>query len=129
LIERFQKKCAKFRTLGLNRLNHYRSIIKLIPQQHADLMNSQPVPGEMVDYIFDEQRDQYLLLKYGWPRGKHAHYTKVHARISDGKIWIEEDMTEDGVGTELVQASVPKEDIVLGFNPPELRPYTEFAVA
>jgi hypothetical protein len=46
----------------MDRLNHYRSIIKQI-LQHADLMNSQPVPGEMVDCAFDEQSDRYLLLK------------------------------------------------------------------
>lgn len=113
----------------MDRLMRYRALIKQILQQHADLMNSQPVPGEEVDCVFDEQRDHYLLLKYGWPRGKHAHYTKLHARIHNGKIWIEEDMTEEGLANELVAAGVPKEDIILGFNAPEMRPYTEFAVA
>jgi hypothetical protein len=98
-------------------------------QRHADLMNSQPVPGEEVDCVFDEHRDHYLLLKYGWPRGKHTHYTKIHARIANQKIWIEEDMTEDGFANELVEAGVPKADIVLAFNPPELRNIEEYAVA
>jgi hypothetical protein len=113
----------------MDRLNHYRTLIKQILQRHADLMNSQPVPGEEVDCVFDEQRDHYLLLKYGWPRGKHTHYTKLHVRIAENKIWIEEDMTEDGLGNELVEAGIPKEDIVLAFNPPELRYLTEYALA
>ena len=33
------------------------------------------------------------------------------------------------VTEELIQAGVPKEDIVLGFHEPEIRPYTGFAVA
>src|ERR1051326_3043210 len=105
----------------MDRLTHYRALIEQILQRHADLMNSQPVPGEEVDCVFDERRDHYLVLKYGCGGGKHAHYTKLHARIYDGKIWIEEDMTEDGLASELVEAGVPKEDIVLAFNPPELR--------
>lgn len=113
----------------MDRLTHYRTLIKQILQQHADLMNSQPVPGEEVDCVFDEQRDHYLLLKYGWPRGKHTHYTKIHARLHNSKIWIEEDTTEDGLAADLLAAGVPKEDIILGFTAPEMRPYTEFAVA
>jgi XisI protein len=30
---------------------------------------------------------------------------------------------------ELIAAGVPREEIVLAFNPPQLRPQTEFAVA
>jgi hypothetical protein len=112
----------------MDRLTRYRALIQQLLQQHADLMNSQPVPGESVDCVFDAQRDHYLLLKYGWPHDRRIHYTKLHVRLHDNKIWIEEDMTEDGLASELVAAGVPKEDIVLGFNAPEMRPYTEFAV-
>jgi hypothetical protein len=112
----------------MDRLKRYRELVKQVMQNHADLLNSQPVPGEEVDCVFDEHRDQYLLLKYGLPRGKHAHYTKIHIRITDGKIWIKADMTEDGVANELVEAGVPKEDVVLAFNPPELRSICDYAI-
>lgn len=46
----------------------------------------------------------------------------------DGKIWVQYDGTEEGVATELVDAGVPKVDIVLGFRHPSVRQYTEFAV-
>jgi len=45
------------------------------------------------------------------------------------KIWIEEDMTEDGIATYFLEQGVPREDIVLAFHPPFMRPLTEFAVA
>ena len=113
----------------MDKLSQYRALLEKILQAHADLMNSQPVPGEEVDCVFDEQRDHYLLLKYGWPRGKPTHYTKLHARLHNDKIWIEADLTEEGLATELVEAGIPKEDIVLAFHAPEMRPLTEFAVA
>ncbi len=113
----------------MDKLTRYRALVREILQRHADLMNRQPVPGEEVDCVFDEQRDQYLLLKYGWPRGKHAHYTKLHVRLRDGKIWVEEDLTEDGLATELVEAGVPTQDIVLAFHAPEMRALTDFAPA
>ena len=113
----------------MDRLTRYRALIQQMLQQYAAQLNSQPVAGENVDCVFDEQRDQYLLLKYGWPRGKHAHYVKLHVRLHDDKIWIEQDLTQEGLACALVAAGVPGEDIVLGFNAPEVRPYTEFAVA
>ena len=50
-------------------------------------------------------------------------------RLKDGKIWLEEDWTEQGIATELLKAGVPKEAIVLAFQPPEMRQLSEFAVA
>ncbi len=53
----------------------------------------------------------------------------VYVRIRDGKFWIEEDWTEDGIANDLVRAGVPKEDIVLAFHEPKMRQYTDFALA
>jgi len=36
--------------------------------------------------------------------------------------------TDGGIAYQLVELGVPKEDIVLGFQPAHVRPYTEFAV-
>lgn len=49
--------------------------------------------------------------------------------LIDGKIWIQRDGTEEGIAADLERAGIPKEHIVLGFRPPELRPYTGYAVA
>ncbi|GAK56474.1 FdxN element excision controlling factor protein like [Candidatus Vecturithrix granuli] len=41
---------------------------------------------------------------------------------------VQYDGTEDGVAAELVAAGIPHNAIVLGFRPPEVRPFTGFAV-
>ena len=51
----------------------------------------------------------------------------THVQIIAGKIWIQRDGIEDGITEELVAAGVPQSDIVLGFQPPEVRPYTAYA--
>jgi len=53
----------------------------------------------------------------------------VYLKIEQGKIWIEEDLTKQGIANELLDAGVPPEDIVLGFQHPSKRPLTEFAAA
>lgn len=49
--------------------------------------------------------------------------------IIDGKIWIQRDGTEEGIAADLERAGIAKDQIVLGFRSPEVRPYTGYAVA
>ncbi len=86
-------------------------------------------PEKEVELIFDEERDHYLLLKIGWQHKRRLWGTSVHVRLRNDKFWIEEDGLEDGITTDLLEAGVPKEDIVLAFHHPEIRPHTGFAVA
>ncbi len=79
--------------------------------------------------VFDRSNDRYLLVNVGWDRGRRVHGSLVHIDIIDGKIWIQRDGTEDGIANELVSAGIPRDHIVLGFRPAEVRPFTEFAVA
>lgn len=52
-----------------------------------------------------------------------------HADIKNGKIWIQHDSTDLGIGNEFLKRGVPKEDIVLRYYTAALRKYSEFAVA
>ncbi|NEP59720.1 MAG: XisI protein [Symploca sp. SIO2G7] len=42
----------------------------------------------------------------------------MHFDIKDGKIWIQENVTEAELGQDLVNMGVAREDIVLGFQVP-----------
>ena len=70
-----------------------------------------------------------VLLEAGWDRGLRVHGALIHIDIIDGKLWIQHDGTERGIADELVMAGVPKDRIVLGFRPPKLRPFTDYAAA
>lgn len=82
-----------------------------------------------IETIFDTQKDRYLLMTVGWDGPRRVHGCLVHIDINQGKIWIQRDGTEEGIATALVAAGIPKEQIVLGFQPAEIRRYTEFAAA
>ena len=45
------------------------------------------------------------------------------------KSGLKKTRAEDGIATDLLQAGVSCEDIVLAFHPPRLRQFTEFATA
>jgi hypothetical protein len=53
----------------------------------------------------------------------------IHLDIIGGKVWIQYDGTSTPVATALLEAGIPREDIVLGFHPQKVRSYTDFAVS
>ena len=108
---------------GLN----YQRIIKQVLQEHADYRAQARDPVRPV-VVFDDEHSRYLLLMVGWDNKRYWHTTPIHIDIIDGKIWVQYDDTEDGVAMDLLNAGVPKEDIVLGFRPAEVRPYTGFGI-
>ena len=53
----------------------------------------------------------------------------MDVELRDGKVYIQEDMTQDGIAGDLLAAGIPASRIVLAFKHPSLRPYTDFAPA
>ena len=111
----------------MDKLNSYRSIIKRILTRHAE---QSPSLGQIVTVpVFDEHSDNYMVVDMGWDRTGRVHSVALHLQLQNGKVWVEVDGTESGIAQELLDAGVPKEDIVLEFYRPERRRLTEFAVA
>jgi hypothetical protein len=111
----------------MDRLEQYRSIIEQTLKQRVNDLKDFPSLRDKT--VFDRRTDSYLLLREGWDKSRRVHAIVVHLEILNGKIWVQEDWTEHGVAGDLEEAGVPKNDIVLGFQPPNVRPYTEYAAA
>ncbi|MEL7349848.1 MAG: XisI protein [Cyanobacteria bacterium P01_A01_bin.116] len=79
--------------------------------------------------VFDRQQDRYLVLVVGWEGYRYEHGCTIHIDIIDDKVWIQRDGTEEGIALDLENAGIPKNHIVLGFKPPEVRPMTGYAIA
>ncbi len=114
----------------MDKLASYRALIKKLFTDYCALMNQSAAPAEVeTEVVFDEEHDQYMLVNVGWSGRKRFRGTTVYLRLRNGKIWVEEDWLEDGIVKDLLAGGVPKDDIVLAFQHPEMRPFTEFAVA
>ncbi|NJO42492.1 MAG: XisI protein [Cyanobacteria bacterium CRU_2_1] len=68
------------------------------------------------------------LVQVGWQNNRRVYGCILHLDIKDGKIWLQHNGTERQVADELVALGVPKQDIVLGFQSPSKRKFTEFAI-
>jgi hypothetical protein len=107
----------------------YRNVIKRLFREFERLYSLQSTPGVETFIVFDEARDHYFLMRLGWSENRRVRQILLYVRLKEGKIWIEEDWTEEGIATELLKAGVSKDEIVLAFQPPEMRQLSEFAMA
>jgi len=94
----------------MDTLNNYRQIIQKILTEYSQL-----------PYAYGELERQLII-------DQTVHGCLVHIDIINDKIWIQRDGTEYGIANELVNAGIPKNQIVLAFQPADIRQYTEFAI-
>jgi XisI protein len=108
----------------------YRGAIRQVLSRYADLDTQGPPPdGVRTFCAFDNERDQYLVVRVGWAGQRRVKGVVLHLRIDGGKVWLEENGTDREIASELVTLGVPPRDIVIGFHHPSLREPLPSAVA
>ncbi len=112
----------------MDKVAKYRECVQ---QLIADRANSDTTTKADVEVqlVMDTVRDHYQWMNVGWEEFKRIYHCFIHLDIKDGKIWIQQNWTEDDLAADLVEMGVPPEDIVLGLQPPFKRPYTDYGVA
>lgn len=115
--------------MASTQLEQDQRLLKEIFSRYADLSNRHASAEREAITVFDDENGHYFLHKIGWDDRKRIWNTTLYVRIRNGKFYIEIDWTEEGIATELLAAGVPKESIVLAFQHPSMRQYTDFAVA
>ena len=113
----------------MDRVMTYRAIVKELLRCQAERMQRHSQSAIETELSFDEAHDNYLLLNVGWTKQGRMLGPAIYIRLHNEKIWVENDWTEAGIVDALLERGVPTQDIVLAFHPPEMRSYTEFAVA
>lgn len=114
--------------MDIDTLKHWRQTIKKALTPLATIPFPEVV-NMVAKTVFDENSDVYLVVVEGWQDVRRLHGCMAHIEIKGDKIWIQQDGTEHGFATDLLEAGISRERIVLGFKHPQSRVYTEFAVA
>jgi hypothetical protein len=78
-------------------------------------------------WLFDRESHHYQLLLSGWEGIKRTFGIVIQVDVKDNLVWIQEDNTDLSVANRLVEAGIPKSQIVLAFHAPYKRKYTGFA--
>jgi hypothetical protein len=110
----------------MDSLNNYRKLVKQLLTEYAEI----PVFDSSIqnEIIFDLENDRYMLINIGWFNDLRIHHCVIHIDIIDGQVWIQANNTDRLIAEELVAAGVPAESIVLGLQPPDVRPHTAYGV-
>jgi hypothetical protein len=110
----------------MDQLDHYRAIVRRLIEEYAAY---KPAYGDVrTEAVIDPEHDHYEVMQVGWNDGRRVHGSIIHIDIRDGKVWIEHNGTDARIGEELVAAGIARNDIVLGFQPPDVRPLTSYGV-
>jgi hypothetical protein len=110
----------------MDRVERFRQIVRRVIEEYASY---KPCHGQIeTEAIVDADKDQYVVINMGWDKKKRVYGSVIHIQILNGKVWIQFDGTDRPVAEELVAAGIPREDIVLGFYPADVRIHTEFAM-
>jgi len=111
----------------MDKLKEYENAILSILNEYAKIKYANVTGGN--ELIADKENHRYQVVTIGWEGNRFVHDCPLHFDIINGKIWVQQNMTEWEVGDMLEAQGVTKEDIVVGFLPPELRVYSKYAVA
>lgn len=117
----------------MDKLKQYTKILKEIFENYKknNPSISNPNLGQEVNsfFVIDEANGIFTWFHFGWTKQGRVDAINVFVHLRNGKIHIEEDWTEEGIGTILLSKGVSPKDIIVEFHPPEMRQYTEFAIA
>lgn len=109
----------------MDKLDRYRQLVQEFLHEYASYT---PSYGQVeTEGIFDPAHEHYQLMSVGWNGQQRIGGCLLHVDIRGDKVWIQHDGTEEGLANRLVSAGVPKGDIVLAFQSPFKRQFTEYA--
>ena len=80
----------------MDKIVKYRTLLKSILIEYNRLASNPPTPGVETLLAFDEDREQYLQFQVGWTQNERIRGITIHIQIKEGKVWIEQDWTENG---------------------------------
>ncbi|MEG3918290.1 element excision factor XisI family protein [Microcoleus sp. POL10_C6] len=69
-----------------------------------------------------------MLINIGWLNEQRIYHFVIYIDIIDGQVWIQANNTDRLIAEELVAAGIPAKSIVLGLQPPDVRPHTAYGV-
>ena len=113
-----------------NKVEKHQNILTKYLESLAADYNAMPNIKLEYQAIADKERGHFQLVKLGWLDRQYVHMVLLHFDVKpDGKVWIQLYDTEKLVGQELMDLGIDKNDLVLGFKPAYMRPFTGFATA
>ncbi len=111
----------------MEKIERFREIIHRLLTEYWEFYQRNTQTDVDTEIVADDTHDQYMVMRVGWRGETRVRRPLFYLRLKDGKIWIEEDWTKDGIASELMAAGVCRDEIVLAFHAPNFQQETELA--
>ena len=116
----------------MDKVTTYKKIIKNIVEEVAAL-SPEFENGIENQLITDDEHGHYLYFGVGWEKENSGwqYASFIHIDVKkDGKVWLQHDGTNLRIANQLLEKGIPKHDIVIGFQAPAVRKYSDgYAIA
>lgn len=113
----------------MDKVTKYQQIVRAYLEEYANTVKPINLQGVESKVIADTQMNSFQLVRIGWNGKQNIFNVVLHFDIINSKIWMQCNNTDREVVDVLMEQGVEKQDIVLGFVPPEARGYLGFAEA
>ena len=110
----------------MDRLEVQERAVRELMQEWLDWVR--PRRTYSVELVIDESKPRFILMSEGWMNYRRLYGPLIDIGLRDGKVWIWEDNTEDGITDDLLAKGVAREEIVVAWQPPYKRELTGFAI-
>ncbi|MFM9949653.1 MAG: XisI protein [Saprospiraceae bacterium] len=104
----------------MENLKKYQKAILDVLEEYAAI-TSPFMPDVENKVIADTRNHHYQLIRIGWYKDRHVHYTVFHFDLVDGKVWVQENRTDVKIDEELIAHGVAPKDIISGLEHPVMK--------
>lgn len=107
----------------MDKIEKYKKIVRKIVEEVV-AMSPEIEDGIENQLITDDEHGHYLYFGVGWETDTNNWFyaTFIHIDVKpNGRVWLQHDGTDLRIANQLIERGIPKNDIVIGFQPPYVR--------
>ena len=90
----------------MDKLTQYQQYIQELLTEYA--RDNRLEEGIETQLVFDTQRDHYQWSNVGWNGLHRVYHCIMHLDIKEGKIWLQQNLTDQDPAEELVKKAYPE---------------------
>jgi hypothetical protein len=112
----------------MDKITKYKRIAQKTIDDVLEMMKN--IDNTEVFEVNEVEKGHFILMTDGWDDIERSYGPLIHIEVkSNGKVWLRQDSTDLEIGRVLLDNGVASDDIVLAFYSPNMRKFTNFAVA
>ncbi len=114
----------------INKIKKHQLLLQQYVENLANERNNSLGSNGGYQAITDTVHNHFQLMRISWQGGQFFYNILLHFHINPdtGNIWVQQNNTDLPLDEAFEAMGIPKNNLVLGFRPQEIRAYSDYAV-